>query len=144
MRYVGTDAKPIRRQIVITYPSLQITCELGLSCGKPIEVTGIHQRLRANEVVIGAESHRGAEDHIDLHLLPADGTLAARELIGNCINSIHHAVGGEEIGIKESHRVAQRSSQAMRVAEPISTSAGEFFRVGTRPSKGPESFENRW
>ena len=84
MRDVCPYAQPIRRKIVISYPTLQIACEQRrggrLGSRQPQKIAAAQLHLRAEEIVIGGKGDWRVEDYTDQDLLSGHGTFAAGKL----------------------------------------------------------------
>ncbi|TMA69531.1 MAG: hypothetical protein E6J69_05495 [Deltaproteobacteria bacterium] len=101
---VGADPQPVRIQVRVADPHLQVAGELRARArrGQPEEVATLTLQLHLGheEEVVGREVERRVEIHVEADLLPRHRPLAPRELIRRRMDAIDHGVGSQEMGIE--------------------------------------------
>jgi len=121
MGNVRLDARPVRRQIVVTGPALQVgetrrercaRCHDRLRRRQPQETPVRQRHLWAEEIVVRCQKQRRVERDIEEDLLPCRWAFTAGEL------------------------KLREPAALSRVADAISTSAGELTRLRTLPEGG--------
>jgi len=115
---VSADSQPVRRQVRVPDPSLQVPREHrpGRRHDRPRrrqvqEMPTRHQDLRAEEIVTGRQKDRGVEGDGDLDLFATRWALAAGSLIRNLVDAVDHGVQDREAPIQQGC-VKKKRSQA--------------------------------
>src|SRR5690349_16751028 len=95
--YVGPDPQPVRGEVGVADPGLQIAHEWipgrnDWSRRREIkEITIGHEDLRPEEIVALRQNDRAGERDIDLHLLTHRWTFAASvDIVRKLIDTVHH------------------------------------------------------
>ena len=139
MSDVGADACPIRREVVIANPTLQIcraARELeccawgddGLGRGEPQELSrGVQAHFGTKEiVVVSTDKERRREGDGELHLFTGYGAFASGELAGYRVDAVDHRVAGGKRGIQKIRREIKDSRIWIQIDETCDIS-GKFY-----------------
>src|SRR5206468_1741347 len=100
---VGADAQPVRVQVSIEDPHLQVAGKLRVMSGQPQKVTAdtAQPHLGYEEVVTGGQVHRLGEDDVELDGLPRYRTISPRVLVGQRVDAIDHEVRDNDMVVDD-------------------------------------------
>ena len=99
---VGADAQPVRVQVGIANPHLQVAGKLRVACGQPEEVTAdtAQPHLGHEEVVTSRQVHRLGEHDVELDGLPRCRTIP-RVLLRRRVDAIDHGVRDNDMVVDD-------------------------------------------